>query len=300
MPRTKGDHVAAIRHAWRRVAGTIVRTPVVAAGGALVKREDLQVCGSFKTRGAANFLFAAPPSQQCRGVVCASSGNTGRALATLNTTPTYVFVPADADESKIRRLLDCGARVVPAGGDFATVSAAAREFAAAHELLYCSSATIWDFIYGNATLGLELLQQCGRLDEIFVPIGGGGLAAGVGLALSLLPKVRRPALIGVELTVSCPVREHLAPSAGERATGESIADCMVGGLEAGAIILDLAAHALDDVVLVSDAQLLQAQEELAHLGVAVGPGPAAAFAGYRSRSARAPSVRSGIVVSGIR
>jgi len=65
MPRTKGEHVAAIGRAWRRVTGTIVRTPVVAAGGALVKREDLQVCGSFKTRGVANFLFAAPPSQQC-------------------------------------------------------------------------------------------------------------------------------------------------------------------------------------------------------------------------------------------
>ncbi|OJF14796.1 PLP-dependent lyase/thiolase [Couchioplanes caeruleus] len=300
----KNDHTMSIRQAGDRLVRDVVRTPVHLVGADVwLKREDLQRGSSFKMRGAANVVRTARIGPQSPGVVCASSGNTGLALAMLTrelAVPAYVFVPARATGGKVEALRRLGARVVHVPGDFSGVARAARTFASRHDLLYCSSATTWDFIYGNATVGVELLEQCASLDEVFVPIGGGGLAAGVGLALSVLPWCSRPRLVGVELETSCPVREFLRSSPAVWSPCVSVADCLDGDLESGAIVLQLAEDVLDDIVLVSDADLLRAQWELARSGILVEPGPAAAFAGYRAVAGRRPAGRTAVLVTGSR
>lgn len=281
--------------------GRVLRTPLQPAGrGLLLKREDLQIGGSFKMRGAVNSLRTAPLTQRRRGVVCASSGNTGLALAMLNNDPaipTFVFASSIACAAKVAALRELGVRIVRVDGDFPDAASAAQVFAADHGMLYCSSGSEWEFIYGNATVGIELTEQCAVLDEVYVPIGGGGLAAGVGLALSLLPSPRRPRLVGVELYTSCPVHDHLTGRVTAPSGVVSIAGCLDGGLEAGAVILKAAA-VLDEVVLVSDDQLRRAQRELAGMGVEVDAGPAAAYAGYMSGARPRTPMNAAVLISG--
>jgi threonine dehydratase len=184
----------------------------------LLKAENLQRTGSFKVRGALNRLAALSDTEKAKGVAAASAGNHGQAVAWAAQQigiQCTVVMPTGASVSKIAATRGYGASVVLEGETFDdAMSAARRRCNDTGELLVHA----FDdplVIAGQGTLGLELLEQLPELDALLVPIGGGGLAAGIALAISeRKPSVR---LIGVQ-AAAC------APWLGKQPVGFTIAD----------------------------------------------------------------------------
>ena len=159
------------------------------AGGLRLKLEALQVTGSFKARGAINALFAAPPDRLRRGVVTASGGNHGLAVAYAGwaaEVPATIFLPRSVAAEKIAKLDAWGARVVMAGEIWDDSNRAALQHAESEGLAYIHPFADPDVIAGQGTIALEILDQAPNLDTLLVSIGGGGLISGISIAAKAL------------------------------------------------------------------------------------------------------------------
>jgi len=167
------------------------------------KLDNLQRTGSFKERGARNALLLLTPAQKKRGVIAASAGNHALGLAyhgKLLGIPVTVVMPDYAPLIKVSTCRRIGAKVLIRGRDFAEARAQADALVAQEGLTYIHGFDAPDIIAGQGTLGLEVLDQVKDLDAIVCPVGGGGLIAGVSLAVkSLRPRVK---VIGVESTAT--------------------------------------------------------------------------------------------------
>ena len=207
MPVTLAD----IRAARRRIAGGVTVTPCpesiplseITGARIYCKLDNLQRTGSFKERGARNALLQLTPAQQKRGVIAASAGNHAAALAyhgQLLGIPVTVVMPDYAPMIKISTCKRLGAQVLIHGSDFALARARADELVAEKGLAYIHGFDAPDIIAGQGTLGLEVLEQVPDVDAVVCPTGGGGLLAGVAVAIKALrPKVK---VIGVESTAT--------------------------------------------------------------------------------------------------
>ncbi|MBP6507944.1 MAG: threonine ammonia-lyase [Opitutaceae bacterium] len=207
MPVTLSD----IRAARRRIASGIIVSPCPASiplseitGARIVcKLDNFQRTGSFKERGARNALLRLSPTARQRGVVAASAGNHALGLAyhgKLLGVPVTVVMPDYAPLIKITTCQRLGAHVIVEGCDFVAARARADALASAHGFTYIHGFDHPDIIAGQGTMGLEILEQVRDVDAIVCPIGGGGLIAGLALAVkSLRPKVR---IIGAESTAT--------------------------------------------------------------------------------------------------
>jgi threonine dehydratase len=197
MPVTAAD-VAAARPAVEEIAR---RTPVLssrtfserAGGRVALKAENLQRTGSFKVRGAAAKLHAL--GDACaKGVVCASAGNHGQgvaAAAAARGVRCDVFVPDAAPISKCEAISGQGATVHRGGPRIEDCLEAAQAFAAEHGLAFVHPFDDEDVVAGQGSIGLELLEEVDDLAAVVVPVGGGGLAAGIAIAVkSARPDVR--------------------------------------------------------------------------------------------------------------
>jgi threonine dehydratase len=196
-----------IRAAARRIAGSILFSPCPAspALSALTgvdlycKMDNLQRTGSFKERGARNTLLLLSPEQKRSGVIAASAGNHALGLAyhgKLLGIPVTVVMPDYAPLIKITSCEKLGAHVVVQGSDFAQARQHADRLAGEKQLTYIHGFDDPNIIAGQGTLGLEILQQVPDVEAIVVPIGGGGLIAGLAVAVkSVRPQVQ---IIGVE------------------------------------------------------------------------------------------------------
>src|SRR5258706_9453975 len=196
-----------IETAAKRIAGGIIESPCPAsiplseATGMTVfcKLEYLQRTGSFKERGARNALLLLSPEQQKRGVIAASAGNHALGLAyhaELLGIPATVVMPSFAPLTKVVNCRRLGATVLLKGANVAEARALADEIAAEQGLIYINGYDDPAVIAGQGTIGLEIAAQVPDVDAAIVPIGGGGLVAGMALALKTLkPKVK---IIGVE------------------------------------------------------------------------------------------------------
>ena len=187
--------LTAVREAARRIAPHVHRTPVLTsrtldrmAGARLwLKCENLQRAGAFKIRGAANAVLSLGDEEAARGVVTHSSGNHGAALAlaaSLRGVPAWVVMPEDAPRVKREAVAGYGGTVV-----LCEPTAAAREETAARVREETGAALVHPYddervIAGQGTVALELLEQAPGLDLVVVPVGGGGLAAGVAIAVA--------------------------------------------------------------------------------------------------------------------
>jgi threonine dehydratase len=203
MPVTLAD----IRAARRRISSGIIVSPCpesiplseITGSRIFCKLDNFQRTGSFKERGARNALLQLSRSQKKRGVIAASAGNHALGLAyhgKLLGIPVTVVMPDYAPLIKITTCERLGARVLIHGQDFAQARAQADALVLAEGLTYIHGFDDPAIIAGQGTLGLELLDQVRDLDAIVCPIGGGGLIAGVSLAVkSLRPRVK---IIGVE------------------------------------------------------------------------------------------------------
>ncbi|HEY7198561.1 MAG TPA: threonine/serine dehydratase, partial [Candidatus Dormibacteraeota bacterium] len=164
-----------------------------------LKAEMFQRTGSYKIRGALNKLRTLTDEQRGRGVVCSSAGNHAQGVAlaaALNGVRAVVVMAENATPAKVAATRAYGAEVVLHGAIWDDADARARELAAEEGLTFVHPFDDLDLIAGQATLGLELVEDVPDVDVVVVPIGGGGLISGVALAV----KSRRPAarVVGVE------------------------------------------------------------------------------------------------------
>lgn len=198
-----------IRAAQRRIASGIYASPCpesiplseITGVRIVCKLDNLQRTGSFKERGARNALLRLSPTQKKRGVIAASAGNHALGMAYhghLLGIPVTVVMPDYAPLIKITTCQKLGARVLVQGKDFTEARAHADALVASEGLTYIHGFDAPDIIAGQGTLALEMMKQVPDIDAILCPIGGGGLIAGVSVAVKALkPKIK---VIGVEST----------------------------------------------------------------------------------------------------
>ncbi|HZZ17855.1 MAG TPA: threonine ammonia-lyase [Opitutaceae bacterium] len=200
-----------IRAARRRIRGGVIVTPCPASiplseitGARIVcKLDNFQRTGSFKERGARNALLMLPTAKRTRGVVAASAGNHALGLAyhgRLLGIPVTVVMPQFAPIIKIATCQRLGARVILHGADFTEAREEADRLVVAEGLSYIHGFDDPDIIAGQGTIGLEILEQVPDVDAIVCPVGGGGLLAGLCVAVKALrPKVK---IIAVEASAT--------------------------------------------------------------------------------------------------
>lgn len=281
-----GVDLEAIRAAQARIAAHVVPTPLVrlrkgvvppgkgdVARGlmdipvtgerlphdVLLKLESLQVSGSFKARGALNKVLSLAPDVAARGLVTASGGNHGLAVAYAGRVvdvPTTVYLPKRTSPAKAERIEGWGACVVRAGDVWDDAHAAALAHASRDGLTYVHPFADTAVICGAATIALEILEHAPETDLLIVAIGGGGLASGVASAAKLLrPSIR---IIGVEpegaptLTESLRANEVITLAEIRTAAGT------LAPRRSDALNLAILRSTLDSIVLVSDDEMRSA------------------------------------------
>lgn len=224
------------------------------------KCEHLQLTGSFKVRGAINKLLSLTSSERKRGVVTASSGNHGAAVAfglDKLTLKGMIFVPENASSAKVQNIRNYTNNLRFYGRDCIETELYALEYAKQHERVYISPYNDLQVISGQGTIGLELSRQLEEIDTVFVPIGGGGLIAGIACYLkSTHPNIN---IIGC-LPENSPVMSA-SIKAGyvvEMETLPTLSDATAGGIEPNSITFDLCNQFVDDYVLVSEEEIKNA------------------------------------------
>lgn len=259
--------LADIIAARERIRSTVVRTPLARSSGlsALIegevrlKLENLQHTGSFKARGALNRLMALTPEERARGVIAASAGNHAQGVAAYATqlgVRSTIVMPLGTPLIKVTRTQRYGANVVLFGENYDEAYARACELRDASGAVYIHAYDDDAIMAGQGTIGLELLEDMADVDDIIVPVGGGGLIAGIGVAV----KAQRPGvrLIGVEAAVLPSMQAAL--QAGEpvkleaaRTLAEGIAVRRVGDRP-----LEICKSVVDHLVTVEDDEIARA------------------------------------------
>ena len=212
---------AEIEAARQRLKGAIYETPCpysqtlseISGVRCFVKLENLQMTGSFKERGAANLLLQLDPAERARGVAAASAGNHGLAVAFHAARlgiGAVIVMPEWAPLIKVTSSRRHGAEVILAGANYDEAYGRAREIATERRLTFVHPFDDPRVVAGQGTLGLELLEQRPDMDAVLVPIGGGGLIAGVAVAI----KATRPGVrvIGVQAETLPAMKQALANS----------------------------------------------------------------------------------------
>jgi threonine dehydratase len=264
-PITAGPDLDEIEHAHDVVARVAKKTPVetskylseLLGSPVLLKCENLQRTGSYKIRGAYYMMSKLTPEQRARGVVAASAGNHAQGVAfaarELGVKAT-IFMPLGVALPKLQATRDYGAHVVLGGATVEEPLRAAAEFARDTGAIFVPPFDHPDVIAGQAALGLDILADVPDVDTVVVPIGGGGLIAGVASAVKRRAREtgRDIRVIGVqaENAAAYPVSLHAGVPT-DIAVGPTIADGIAVG-RPGALNFDIVRELVDDVVTVSD------------------------------------------------
>ena len=300
--------LAEIEAARLLLEGIAVRTPLeearwlsaVAGGEVRIKAENLQRTGSFKARGAYVRLSRLSEAERARGVVAASAGNhaQGVALAAqLVGTRATVFMPEGAPIPKERATRGYGAEVVFTGTYLEDALVAAREFSERTGAVFIHPFDHEDVIAGQGTVGLEILEQLPEVASVVVPTGGGGLLAGVALAVKAVrPDVR---VVGVQAKDAAAYPGSLeagrpTPLEQMRTMADGIAVGRPGDLTFAAV-----RDHVDDVVTVSEDSLARAVLALAERAKLVSePAGAAAVAALLDDPSRFPTPCVAVISGG--
>ncbi len=266
-----------------------------------LKLECVQVTGSFKARGALNKLLSLGAAERARGVVAASTGNHGLAVAhalALLGIAGEIFLPASVSPAKLEGLRARGARVRLVDDDPGVVETVARQDADRTGRIYVSPYNDPQVIGGQGTVGVELLRQLEELDAVLVPVGGGGLVGGIGAWLKeRAPSVR---IVGCQ-PAACPILVESVKAGRllELPSAPSLSDATVGLIEAGAITFPLCRACVDDWLVVDEPairaalRLVLERQSVLIEGAAALPVAALLAARDRWRGARVALVLSG-------
>ncbi len=265
------------------IRGSVLRTPLVPSAmpadcDILLKLETLQPGGAFKLRGATNALQRLDAEARRRGVVCCSTGNHGRAVAFASRAmgiAATVCLSELVPDNKVRAVESLGARVLRAGASQDQAQAAADRLVAEEGLTDIPPFDHPHVIAGQGTIGLELLDDRPDLEHIVIPLSGGGLAGGIALtAKTIKPSIRitgismaRGAAMAAALEAGRPVEVEEVPT---------LADSLGGGIGLdNRYTYDLCARHLDEVILLSEAEIHSGMQALFHTDRLVGEGAAA-------------------------
>ncbi len=257
-----------IEAAESRIRAQVRETPLVlcpslsagTGGRVFLKLENQQLTGSFKVRGALNKMLSLSADERARGVVTASSGNHGVAVAyagkLAGVVPT-VYLADNAAPSKVAKILKLGARIEIFGNDSGLSEVEARRVSERTGQVYLSPYNDWDVVAGQGTIGIELLRQCPSLSAVVVSVGGGGLIGGIATWL----KAHRPEflVLGSSPKNSCVMAESVAR--GEILDLPSLptlSDGTAGGVEAGALTFDLCRDLVDQYDLPEESDIVAA------------------------------------------
>jgi threonine dehydratase len=256
-----------IEAAAQLIDGHVRATPVLPSGvlsrkvGApvVLKAENLQYTGSFKARGATNAILRLSEAELARGVVAASAGNHAQAVAAAARAAgarAVLMMPAQAPLAKIAAVGRYGGEVRLVEGSYDEAGDAARALAESEGLTVVHAFDTPEVVAGQGTAGLELARQAPEVRLVIVPLGGGGLASGIGIALaSALPKAR---IVGVQAEGCAPYIDSLAA---QRPVGARTANTICDGIAVkrpGDYTLPLVDRYVDEVVTVSDDEVAQA------------------------------------------
>ena len=296
-----------------RIAGRVRRTPLVrsdwlssrASGEVFLKLESLQVTNSFKARGALNAVLALAeqvgPGAPAPRIVTASAGNHGRALAwacEIAGLRPVIFTPRHAPAAKLSAIRRHGADLRDTALDYEDAERTAKRFAAETGGHFISAYSHPDLLAAIGTIAVEILEDLPDLARVLVPVGGGGLVAGLAAAL----KADRPGVevVGVEVEASQPFTASLA--AGrivEVQVGPTLADGLAGNMDPDNIAFPIVQRLVDRVVRVGEADLASAMRGLVqheHL-IAEGAG-AVGLAALLAGAVDAREGRTVVIVSG--
>ncbi len=222
----------------------------------LLKCENLQKTGAFKLRGAMNFMTARDRSELVQGVTAASAGNHAQGVAyaaDLLGVPARIFMPESTPPQKVQATRDLGADVVLTGANFDESFAAAQTDSRANGTVFIHPFDDPLVVAGQGTIGLEILKDLPDVNNIVVPIGGGGLLAGIAVAIKEQhPHVR---IIGVESAAApCMYRAVHDGRISEVPLSVTIADG-IAVKKAGQLTTPLISRLVDDLVLVEEEEI---------------------------------------------
>jgi threo-3-hydroxy-L-aspartate ammonia-lyase len=296
-----------VRAAAARLDGVVNRTPLLSStmldnrcgASVLLKAEPFQRSGSFKFRGAYNRLSLLDPAAKAAGVVAFSSGNHGAAVALaarLLGITAIIVVPANGSAAKLAAIEGYGAQLRPYDPETESREEVAAQIAAERSMTLVRPFDDYDVMAGQGTAGLELADQAPDLGLVLLPVGGGGLAAGVSTAVKgLLPHT---SVIGVEPVIASDTSQSLR--AGHRVRipePETIADGL-RAREPGELTFAVNSRLLDDVVTVSEDDIVEAMRFcFTRLKIVVEPSGAVPLAALLSGAVR-PRRRAVVLLSG--
>ncbi len=287
---TAGPTLAEIQEARARIDGIARVTPVygsetfsrLTGRDVVLKAENLQRTGAFKVRGAVNKIATLSADERRAGVVAASAGNHGQAVAWAAREagiPARIFVPQDAPMAKVEACRNYAADTVMDGALFEDALVAAHAYAEEHGATFIHPYEDQAVVAGQGTIGLELAEQASGVETVLIPVGGGGLASGIALALrAAVPDVR---IVGIEID----------------RTSYTIADG-IAVKEPGELTRRILDVALDDMISVTDEEISEAivllleRSKLVVEGAGA-VGVAALLAGRAGGTGRAAVVLSG-------
>ena len=253
----------AVLAAEARIRPYVLRTPLepslalsrATGASVLIKFENLQRTGSFKLRGALNKLLSLSEEDRARGIVTASSGNHGLAVAHAARAvgaDAEVHVPSVASPAKLERIRQLGADLIVSGDDGLESELAARAAASQSGRVYVSPYNDLDVVAGQGTIGLELTDAASEpLDAVFVALGGGGLISGIAVVL-------KEAWPDVEVVACSPVASPVMMESVHRGrvvempSQPTLSDGTAGGVEPGAVTFPLCQTLVDRYVAVEE------------------------------------------------
>jgi threonine dehydratase len=286
------DWVAEIEQAQQRIKNHIRQTDLqrsccFADANVFLKCENLQLTGSFKLRGAMNKYLSLSSEAQQRGVVAASTGNHGKAVAFAANkfgVRCTIFAPNNADSTKLDAISRLNAAVVKAGSDCVESETAARQFAETESCTYVSPYNDSQVIAGQGTIGFELCQQLETIDLIVASVGGGGLISGI--ASYVKSKFPNCKIIGCSPENSNVMFQSLAAGTVlDVPSQETISDGTAGGVEADSVTFDLCKQLIDETVSVSEAEIKSALIEfIDQEGMLIEGSAAVALAGFQKHA----------------
>ena len=258
----------AVEVAHERTAEHVLRTPCplserlseVVGAEVYLKLENRQTSGSFKLRGVINKVLSLSEAERRQLVVTASTGNHGAAFAHavgLFDLQGRLFMPKTATAVKVEAIQRTGVPIEFIGEDCVEAENHAHAFATSNGCVWISPYNDPEVVHGQGTIAVELLDQIGAVDTVFVPVGGGGLISGIaGYLKAVNPQIE---VVGCQPRNSCVMYESI--KAGHLLEIESLptlSDATAGGVEAGSITFELCRDHVDDFVLLEEEEIIDA------------------------------------------
>ncbi|KAH7082818.1 tryptophan synthase beta subunit-like PLP-dependent enzyme, partial [Paraphoma chrysanthemicola] len=300
------ETAASVVQARSRIRSHIYQTPLLPArhigksndSTVLLKAENFQHTGSFKFRGAMSKLSAQASDAR---LITASSGNHGiaaaRAAQTLSRDVTVVL-PETVVKAKLEKIKAYDVNVILHGEETGLAEQYAQHLAATQGYTYISPYNDPDIVAGQGTIGLEILEQCEHVDNVFVAMGGGGLISGIGSVMKAFSP--RTKIYGVSATNTKALAASMA--AGRVVETEhlpTLADGVAGGMDVGSITLPLAIAVVDEVLECTEEEIRSALRTLAYEENLIVEGSAAlALAGYEKAAADVAGQTSVLIMCG--